>query len=430
MALAYAHGAIQWNAADAATATYVVNTLTFEPKALRFYYVGIASATDATSDATNLQKGIGFAVSTSSRRCVSAYSQDAAAAATCTSGYRDDCIAMVLSGTPAAEGLLDLTAVASDGFTLTVDDQSPIDITIFWEAWGGSDITVAAVGDIAEPAAIGTQDYAVTGFTLNATDQVVMLAGVQTTGTSPSAVRNDSGLCIGFTTGTAAANNICFVGNSDDASATMDVDEYPQAQECLAMILVQGGNPSARAVLSAWGTDLFTLDWLARGTTDRRYIFLAIKGGSWAAGSTTIDASAASTTAEVSGLSFAPKGICTMFYPNAEPAAGSANTNDRISLGSAASTTDRRAMGYQDDNGQLDSAIRLSVDYDAVARIFLTTSFEWAMDVSAFDGDGFHLVMDVAVGGNAASWVGYLAFGDAPAASGGHPLFYSRRRAA
>jgi hypothetical protein len=74
MALSFAHGAIQWAAADTVSTTKTVSGLSFEPKAIRFYWMGLGSATDVdTNMATNERRGIGFASSTSSRRCVGTF---------------------------------------------------------------------------------------------------------------------------------------------------------------------------------------------------------------------------------------------------------------------------------------------------------------------------------------------------------------------
>lgn len=163
MALKFTHGAIQWNSVDGVGVTYTVSGLSFQPKALRFYWQGLGSASDANSETTHSRRGVGFATSTSDRRCVGSQDQDAAATMVCTTGYRTDAVALTLTSTPAADGLLDLDAILSDGFRLIVDDAAPVNITIFWEAWGGDDITNAATGEIAEPAAAGNVDYVVTG---------------------------------------------------------------------------------------------------------------------------------------------------------------------------------------------------------------------------------------------------------------------------
>jgi len=416
MALSFAHGAIQWLAADAATTVYTVSGLSFQPKAIRFYWMGIHSAgTDATASTVHFRRGIGFATSTSNRRAVGSTDQDAANTSVCTTGYRDDCVAMTLARTPAADGLLDLNSITSDGFTVIVDDQAPVNVTVFWEAWGGDDITVATVIDIAEPAANGNVDYTVAGFTGSDTDdQVVMFAGVQATGTSPAAARGDSGLCVGFASGGASGENVVLTGNADDAIGTMDCDGYSQTGECLAMITVAGGTPSARATLTQFGTDNFRLSW-TRGTTNRRYIALAIKGGSWRAGSILLDGGTLNATTTVSGLPFAPVGVCLMGKRDQADTAGVSVVDDRIALGSGSSTSSRRAMSGHSLDGSGSCEIYLGVEYDQVLLGLdgATGAAELKYDLNAMNADGFQIITDLA-GGGADEWCGYLTFGDAP----------------
>jgi len=413
MSLEYAHGAVQWLAADGVSTNYTVSGLSFQPKAIRFYWMGIQSAADALTDAANLRRGIGFAVSTSSRRCVGSFAQDMALEANCGTVARDDAVACTTDGAGGSDGMLDITAFNSDGFTLTVDDATPANLTIFWEAWGGSDITVAVVGDIAEPAATGNQDYAVTGFVAGAGDQVVMLAGVQSVAALNTGEANDSGLFVGFASGAGAAN-VVIIGNSDDLSVTMDTDSYGRGDECLGMIVIGGGSAvNARAALTQFGTDNFRLNWAARATTARRSIFMAIKGGSWHVGDYTIAGNTGSATATVSGLSFAPKGISLIGVLKAEHASNAAGTEDRMSLGSGSSPSSRRSMGMLDEVGNAICEIDLILEYDSVLCFTSNgTTVASAYDINAMNSDGFKIIVDTA-GGVASEWHGYLTFGDA-----------------
>jgi len=418
MALDYEHGAVQWLAADVATTVYTVSGLAFQPKALRFYWVGLQSAADAVSQAVNMRRGIGFAVGTADRRCVGSFAQDTPTTANLDTVARNDAIAVTTTGAGTTDGLLDLNSITSDGFTLIVDDQVPANITVFWEAWGGTDITVAAVGDIAEPATTGDVDYTVTGFVSGATDQVVMLAGVQSTAALNTGLASDSGMYVGFATG-SGAENIILLGNGDDASGTMDTDGYARGDECVGMITVAGATTvDARAALTQFGTDNFRLNWAARAVTDRRSIFLAIKGGGWRAGDYVIAGNSASATATVSGLLFTPKGISLIGKMEAENASNSASTNDRMSFGSGSSTSSRRSMGVLDENATLVAEVDATIQYDQVLCFPSTTgTLISAYDINAMNSDGFQIIVDVA-GGVASEWQGYLAFGDAPVVSG------------
>jgi hypothetical protein len=411
MAMGFAQGAIQWLTTDALNATKVVTDLGFSPKAIRFYWVGLQSATDAGSQTVSERRGIGFCSNATTRRAVGTFSADNSGAADCGSVAANDCVCITVDGAGAVDGKLDISSIDVNGFTLIVDDVTPANLTIFFEAWGLDDIQQVTIGDIAEPAATGTQNYTANGFNARGDTQCVMFAGVQSTAALNTGQVNDSGLCVGASTGTATAQNIVVVGNSDDGSDPMDTDGYARASECLAMIVVAGGNPNARAVLSAFGTDQFTLNWTNRGTTNRRYIYMAIKGGGWRVGSYTIRQDAGRTAA-ITGLPFILKGISFMGAMKTQAAAGTATVQDRIGLGSASGLLARKSMGVLDVNNIATSNVTTRVSYDSISSYPSTTGGEQArQDLDAFGYNNFTAIVEIDEGGPDNEWMGYLAFG-------------------
>jgi hypothetical protein len=416
MALNFAHGSVQWLTTDALNATKVVTGLGFTPKALRFYWVGLQSnsPSNAVSGAVNERRGVGFAVSNSSRRCVGTFAEDDNNnASNDGSVAADNSVCITVDGAGTVDGRLDISSFDADGFTLIVDDVTPANITVFYEAWGGQDITVAVVGDIAEPAATGTQNYTVAGFTSDGKNQCVMFAGVQSVNALNTGQAQDSGLCVGFATSTSTVNNVVVLGNADDNSSVGDTDGYCRQGECLAQIVIAGGNPNARATLSAWGTDLFTLNWLARATTNRRNIFLAIKGGSWQASSYTIAGNTLNSTTTVSELPFLPlRGISLIGRMTAQSTAGTSTVQDRIGFGSGLSTTSRNSAGVLDNNGADPSQIGTIVRYDSVLSFPTNVgAVQATYDINAFGLNSFQIIVDTA-GGVTNEFHGYLAFGD------------------
>jgi len=415
MALDFAHGSVQWLTTDVLNATKVVTGLGFTPKAIRFYWVGLQSnsPTNAVSGAVNERRGVGFAVSAASRRCVGTFAEDNNnAASNDGSVAADNSVCITVDGAGTVDGRLDISSFDANGFTLIVDDVTPANITVFYEVWGGTDITAAVVGDIAEPAATGTQNYTVSGFTSDGLNQCVMFAGVQSVNALNTGQGQDSGLCVGFATSTSTTNNVVVVGNADDNSGTSDTDGYCISGECLAQIVIAGGNPNARATLSAWGTDLFTLNWLARATTNRRNIFLAIKGGSWQSSSYTIAGNTLNSTTTVSELPFNLKGISLIGRMTAQSTAGTSTAQDRISFGSGLSTTSRNSAGVLDNNGADPTEIGTILRYDSVLS-FPTAAgaVQATYDINAFNLNSFQIIVDTA-GGVASEFHGYLAFGN------------------
>lgn len=414
MALNFAHGSVQWLAANAIGTIYTVSGLPFEPKALRFYWVGIQSnsPTNAVSAALNENRGVGFAVSTASRRAIGSFNQNASAAANCGVIATNIAIAVTVDGNGAITGSLDLNTITTTGFTLIVDDTAPVNITVFYEAWGGDDITDASIGDIAEPAAIGTQNYTANGFTSDGSNQVVMFAGCQSTAALGTGQANDSGICVGFATHNDTTQNVTVCGNSDDGSATMDTDGYCIQGECLSMITVAGGNPSARATLNGYADNQFSLNWITRATTNRRYIYLAIKGGSWRSSSLTINANTLNATSTVSILPFNVRGFSLVGRGSVTQTAGVSVVNDEFSFGSASSITSRNSVGILDENATANVEIDTIIRYDSVLSYPTNAgAVSELLDVNSINVNTFSLRVDVA-GGVANEWVGYLTFGD------------------
>jgi len=415
MPLDFAHGSVQWLTTDVLNATKVVTGLGFTPKALRFYWVGLQSnsPTNAVSGAVNERRGVGFAVSNTSRRCVGTFSLDGDnGGAQCGSVAMDTCVAVTVTAAGAVDGQLDLSSLDADGFTLIVDDVTPANITVFYEAWGGQDIISAVVGDIAEPAATGNANYTASGFTSDGRNQCVMFAGVQSVNAVNTGQAQDSGLCVGFATSTSTTNNVVVVGNSDTGSDPTDTDGYCIQGECLAQIVIAGGNPNARATLSAWGTDLFTLNWTARATTNRRNIFLAIKGGSWQSSAYTIQGNTLNSNTTVADLPFFLRGLSLVGRMTATSTAGTSTAQDRIGFGSGLSTASRNSAGILDGDAQDPTAVGTIVQYNSVLSYPTAAgAVQATYDINAFNLNSFNIIVDTA-GGVANEFHGYLAFGD------------------
>jgi hypothetical protein len=416
MPLDFAHGSVQWLTTQAATTTIPVTGLGFTPKAIRFYWVGLQSnsPTNLASGAVNERRGVGFAVSAASRRCVGTFSLDNDNGGAQTGSVAmDTCVAVTVTAAGTVDGQLDISSFDASGFTLIVDDATPANITVFYEAWGGQDITVAAVGDIAEPAATGNANYTVNGFTDDGLNQCVMFAGVQSVNAVNTGQGQDSGMCVGFASSISSTNNVVVVGNSDTGSDPTDTDGYCFQGDCLAQIIIGGGTAvNARATLSAWGTNQFTLNWTARATSNRRYIYLAIKGGSWQASSYTIEGNTLNATTTVSELPFFLRGLSLIGRMTAQNTAATATAQDRIGFGSGISTASRNSAGILDNNGQDPTQVGTIVQYNSVLS-FPTGAgaVQATYDINEFNLNSFQIIVDTA-GGVASEFHGYLAFGD------------------
>lgn len=413
MSLEFAHGDLGWATGDTVGTTFTVSGLSFSPKALMFVVNGQADSTDANTITRNARLGIGFATSTSDRRCMAVASQDGVGTSNCSAAYRDDCVVVTLDTADAVDGRLDLNSITSDGFTLIVDEQLTADnIRVFWYAWGGSDITNMATGEISEPAATGNQSYTVTG---SFQPTVVMFSGCQLSVAPPTAAAQDAGLMFGAATGTGIGNQFVCTRNEDTGSNTMDTDKYSITTECLAMITIAGGNPNARAAFNGFDSVGFDLDWLARAVTGRRYIYLAIQGGAWKVSSTTGDPSTIGNTITISDIPFPPIGAILATHGAVEDAAGVSTPQAKLSIGCWSSLSSRRAMGSDSLDGSANAEIALAIEYDQIIVIpDVAGGIVFSLDIDAINSNGFRMITDDA-GGGALTLFPYVAFGSVPA---------------
>lgn len=412
MALNHAFGVVQWASSATVGTTYTVNLPAgFDLKAIRFYHSGQSSSTDSVTQTVSAQVGLGFATGTAARRALVNFYDDANTDNATGAGVRNDCVAMTVQASGAPLGLLDVSSFSAEQFVLRVDDQNTTSLTVAWEAWGGSDITVAAVGDFGEPAATGVQSYTVTGFTAAGTDQVVMLAGNNITA-ALNTDQNAYGASIycGYFTGSDSAQNVVAAISALEA-ANADTYRYCQTGECVATMTPTAGVVSGSAI-GNFATDAFQLDWLSRSVTDRRSIFLAMKGGQWRAGAYTIDGTTLNATATVSGLPFQPLGVDLMGIALGQPAAGTSTSLGRLSVGSASSPTSRQSIGLFAQDGSANSEISLAIEYDQALVHVTFGAVLSAYDLSAINSDGFTVIVDDA-GGPSTEWQGYLAFAGA-----------------
>lgn len=453
--LYFDQGSFDFSAGLALNDTITFNTyhystsdpMTFEPKAIRFVWMSpseqnippFTSPYFATNE--NMYRGIGFASSATNRACVTTYSGNALATTDTGSAWSNTSCIMIIDGAGNIIGKVDISSINSDGFTLIVDQAitSGRNYAIYWEAWGGSDITNVNIGAIAEPAAIGNQSYAASGFVASSPkkDQCVMLAGVQTVNATDVVHQQDSGLYIGFASSTSTTNNIVLVGNSDDASGTTDTDGYNYTGECLANIIVAGGATNSRATLSAYGANIFTLNWLEIGLANRRSIYMAIKGGEWQAGSITIAGNVANSTATISDLPYNVRGGLLMGSETAVSTVDTSRTEDKMSIGRFKTGGSdpslnipflQSASFIHDRNNLADSSIITGRTNGFVENRFVlfygngTTGVESTYQVNQA-GANYIQISGALAGGVANEWIGYLVFGDnSRLISAGHPF--------
>lgn len=388
---------------DVVSSSVIVTGVGFQAKAIFFWWSGRTGSADASGSA-HIQRGTGFAISSTARRAVATRAEDAVTSSdTARAGYDSACVVVMAATTSAIDGLLDFASFDSDGFTLTVDDQFTASYRIHYLALGGDDLTNTAVGSFSTAAGTGDEAYTGVGF------QPDLLYLISINSNSVNTVQGGSEMVIGAATD--ASNQAVWYGDSLASVATMDSMNYCRAGECYAN--GASGAMTIRASLSTMDADGFTLNFgeVAAATT---VFYLALAGGRYAVG----DLTTATDTNNFSetGLSIGTP-VAAMFV-SAGKAADSADTpsaHDRWSMGAATSSSARAAMATLDEDATADAECATAVEHDAVyINLATDDTVQGLMDLVSMDSDGFTVVMDDA--DPSAAFVWYVAFGSEVAA--------------
>lgn len=389
--------------------TFTVSSLPFQPAAIVFFWSGRTTVGQGEGDS---KFGMGFAVSTSSRRAYTTQSDHSLASMATDCGARNDCCIATISVAGAFDGMVDLDAILSNGFRLIVDDVLPQALQVGYIAYGGSDITSAVITDFTEPGATGNQDIN-TGQALNtgADDKAVIILG----GMYDVAFNNTSTYAI-FTLGVAAGNSIAQAtlnGAAQDGQTTSLTNSYCRSGEVIGFCyddLVR-----ARASVTLWNANGFRLNWAeVDAATAAQYSALTILGGRWEVGNA-LTSTGGTNQNEATALE--PTGILIGSAGIAESTSDTTTAHMETIVGAASSASQRAcaAVFDKDNSGNADvgvaySDVAMYINQSTAATIIQ----EGAMDLVSFDSTpGFTYVMDDA--DPAQAFFFYLAAASVPA---------------
>lgn len=398
-----------------ATTTYQITGLSFQPKAIRVWWCGHDSATDALSALIDIRMGMGFATSPTNRMCVGTNQEDGVSNTQCDSYLHDAAVIVTLDNTGALQGVIDIQSFDSDGITFVVDVQLSAAIRVIVELYGGADITDAIVVDVQSPAGTGNFDTTTIGFR----GDILFTANTFTLSAPPAGRVHAS---FGCGAAVSASEQAVLATTSLDNQATTDTTRYClDSVECIAGINTAGG--LVRHAFVDWLSNGFTLNAL-EVNSQMRFIALVIKGGSWAV-RTFLTQTDTSTVISVSGLSFTPKGGTLFSHGSTESTQDTIQAHCQICLGAFTSTSNRFAhLASSRDNvgGGLGIDAVVGVEYDACLTIEDATSAganqRAIMDVNTMQADGVDFIMDDA--DTAQTFVAGVFVGDSPAAPAGN----------
>lgn len=394
-----------FNVATALNGTVTVTT-GFQPKAIIFWWSGRTETVD-TAGGAHHKRGIGFATSTTDRRCVFTQSRDAVASANAHQSHRDDACIGALTTAGGADGRADIDAILSTGFRIITDQAFGSALRVHYLALGGADLTNATTGTFNTPEATGNFDVTTVGFQPDA----VLFAAINTQ-TDPPTTVSDSKISFGGAAGAGdPVDGVVAVG-ARDAVMTMQTWRHGKAGHSVAVSEIDAINTEGH--VSAWLSNGFRINFTRQlAPAGDRFHFLALKGGKYAVGDLLTRTNTTNFTE--TGVGFQPKAALFASHCAAAQAEGAVIATDEWSVGAATGPAERGAQCLIDEDATADGEVGTAVEHDEVyANLSTADAIEGLMDLVSFDADGMTLVMDDA--DPAQNFVWYMAFGDSPAA--------------
>lgn len=373
----------------------------FQPKAL----ILIFEKQTTSGTGVSFIHGMGFGISSSSRRAISSVFLDAVSGGTINMARAQSNSSILYaynttSGSTSAFLVADLVSFDSDGFTLNFTTVQASGYLVSYIAFGGVDLTNVAIKDVRAPASTGSQAYTGVGF------QPDMLITISNSDTSagPGSSHNSGAratMGLGISGTNKAAHSV-----SDDNSGK----KYAKVQKTGITMAADVITPSIlyEASLTSLDSDGFTWNWVT--TSANRYTFvLCLKGGLYKVG--TFNQSTSTGNQSVTGIGFQPLGI--MLLSTNVASSTSVSTGAKFSMGGASSSSSRFStwLGASGDPSVADHYH----DTEKVLRVLTegTPTEVTTADYVSNDSDGF-TINNSAVDGTSRE-VLYFAFGSSTA---------------
>lgn len=406
-------------AADGPATVKTVSGLAFQPNAVVLFFDGRSDATDAVGRGTHY-RGVGCAVSSSSRFCVSSMSRDAQAAASCACGQTTAGVVSTMdAGGGSFDGNADFTAFTSDGFTLTLTDALPVDTRVMYVALN---VTNAVISSITEPGATG--NVSITGIAFQPEFAFFANANVATGGAASNV---DSRIMMGAAAGGGQG---VWVGGSNSAADPTQTIAYCTDAECIACLETTMTAVATRASFVSFNSDGLTVNFTERSNV--RFIhalLLADSSGEFAVAGGTTQTDTSTTISMPGSSSMDVLGGIVMSHGKAESTSDTPQDHDQWSVGAFTSTSNRVAFAMLDEDGLGDTEVTTAHEFDAVyANISTASAIQGLMDVNDMSAKTY--IMDDADPSAFFFW--NILFGTAAAApaaaTGGWDQLLSNRR--
>ena len=365
-------------ALNTSTGNQAVTGVGFLPKIVLFF------ASENTVDGIMADQNIciGAGISSTERAMATANDEDNVTPADATRVVSNvECLHMMSAGSAGTVRFIaDFVSLDADGFTIDITTAPGSASRVGYLALAGDDLTDIAIGTFNPSGSTGNQAVTGVGFL---PDAILLLhTGIDIAAGATSEHTFGFGWAV-------STSERAWVGTASDNGATpSDVFRRQQTDTCIGDLSFSGGSLTGLADFVSFDADGFTVNWSTAGESGDDYVYVAFRGGQYAAGNLTTQTSTGNFSE--TGVGF--QGSAGIFASFCNATSGSTVAGLEISLGIATSSTDRFVMGGVSEDGQSPADTdQFQNDGLIYENYDFAQGLEGSIDLVSFDADGFTL---------------------------------------
>lgn len=399
------------------TSPQSITTPGFQPIAIICWTTGPGAA---GSFSANFTGSMGFGTrrgGTTQAAGISYWLQDAVATTSVSRVYNNGSIMLrVLSAETTTDYTVSLSSFDSGGFTVTYSSAANANgDTFHYLVFGGDDLTDANVLLPTMNTTGTSQAVGGMGFTPD------VLFCLYSQSTTANTVASNGMFSIGVATSPSQYWAIATTATDGDTMASnMNWNRNMWTSACLASLTI-----NANTIDGLWDLDSFDIDGFTLGIPDNiatastEAIFLGIEGGVWEAGTKAKSTSTGDDTFTLANSSLTPRGVILVTNDQANENMDQANTGFMLGAGTSTDGTQEGCFGGAAPEAITTTCDRTHSTTRVIAQITggASPSIDSEADLTQLNQGNF--VINWATNDGSSPLVGYLAFGDSPAAPGG-----------
>ena len=363
-------------ALNTSTGNQAVTGVGFQPEAVLFF--GSMNTADGVVVDFNLV--IGAATSSTARGHVSINEEDAQGTSDSSRTiFTNSCLRMLSPGSASTYLVIaDFVSMDSDGFTINISTAPGSAYRIGYLALAGSDLTNVTVGSFNAPASTGNNATTGVGFQ---PDALLLFANGEALETATNSIAFGFGFAV--STSERAWTSLA----TPRSKVTSETFRQQGTDGCIAYMDHNGGSLDVHADFVSFDADGFTLNFDIT-TSGGGIIYVAFKGGQYAAGSLTTQTSTGNFSE--TGVGF--QGSAGIFASFCNAASGSEVAGLETSFGIATSSTERFVVGGVSEDAQATTDTDQFQDDGLMYQNYdFAQALEGSIDFVSWDADGFTL---------------------------------------